>query len=61
MGTLEVNNELTFKCEACGADMEVSFNYRDKTVVEVEPCEYCLDEKYDQGLKDGKEEGSDDE
>jgi hypothetical protein len=61
MGTLVISNEYIFRCEDCGGEVEVQLHYREKDVIMIEPCDTCLESKYEQGVEDGKEEGSGDE
>lgn len=37
-------------CDLCGGEIEMSF---DGDTITVTPCEKCMDEKYNEGVKDG--------
>ena len=45
-------------CWECGKhlDYTVKLDSGDDLIVTVEPCKNCLDEKYDEGFKDGDTE-----
>jgi hypothetical protein len=52
---INVEHSLLIVC-ACGKELSAEEDYFNKGRIVVEPCENCLDEKYEEGKKDGKEE-----
>jgi hypothetical protein len=51
MPTIDI--DLEFQCSECGNDLEITSN---GDTIEIDPCENCLESKYDEGVEDGKEE-----
>ena len=55
MPELEIKVDVMIKCGRCGAELSTEFDGR-RALLEVEPCETCLKEKYDEGFTDGGED-----
>ena len=54
--SVSIEVDITVECDECGSELEADFRYNTLTV---EPCETCLDGKYNEGHQDGKTEGYD--
>lgn len=54
--TETVDIEIEVVCWECGKDLDTKADGRFGHVLSVEPCSTCLDLKYDEGLKDGRDE-----
>lgn len=51
--TIEIN--LTFECSQCGNELEVTSDGND--TISIDPCEECLEAKYEEGYDEGTEDG----
>ena len=49
---MAINHDV--KC-TCGNKLDFSV-YDDVNLIEIEPCLYCLEERYEDGYEEGKEE-----
>ncbi len=51
----EISIEFDLNCTDCGRALKASAPERDRTrtYIEVEPCEFCLQEKYQEGYRQG--------
>ena len=58
--SIAVEFEFTPICQKCGSALEGKYGWNSKareTVLEIEPCEECLEEAKDKGKEEGHEEG----
>lgn len=54
MATVTIQADVTIECYECGDPLDGEFR---NGVLEVEPCEICLDKKFDEGKEEGREQG----
>ncbi len=54
MPELKVRVDITVKCEKCNTELSTDFDER-RAILTVEPCEKCLEQRYDDGLADRRE------
>lgn len=54
--THEVSVEFEVECAKCRGGLDAEMTNGLSYILKVEPCQTCLDAKYDEGHKDGVEE-----
>jgi hypothetical protein len=52
---IDLNIGFDVECSQCGATVKAQMN-RSQDTLAVEPCSYCMDYRYNEGIEKGKEE-----